>query len=68
MEAGGRFIGMEMGHLEENIRNKFSKCSRDGTIFFILLLSVSVNISKAFSSFISAVSETISLILNGSMG
>lgn len=60
--------GMEMGHLEENNRNKYAKCSSDGTIFSVLLLSISVNISKAFSSFISAVSETISLILNRSLG
>lgn len=36
--------------------------------FFILLLPISVNIPKVFSSFVSAVSETISLILNRSMG
>lgn len=61
-------LGMEMGHLEENNRSKYAKCSSDRTIFFILLLSRSVSNSKAFSSFISAVSETISLILNRSMG
>lgn len=66
---GGRFIGMEMGHLEENIRNKFAKCSSDGIIFFFILsLSISINMFKVFSSFLSAVSETMSLILNRSMG
>lgn len=64
MGAGDGFIGTETGHLEETITNKFAKCSSDGTIFFILLLSISVNMSKAFSSFISAASETISFIFN----
>lgn len=38
----GRYIVMEVGQLEENVRYKFAKCSGDVTFFFILLLSMSV--------------------------
>lgn len=39
----GRYIVMEVGELEENVRYKFAKCSGDVTFFLnILLLSMSV--------------------------
>ena len=42
MGLDGRFVVMEVEQLEENVRNKSAKCSGDRTIFFILLLSMSV--------------------------
>ena len=61
-----RFIVMEVGQLEENVGNTFARCSGDGTIFFYIVVVHVCILSKAFSSFLSAVSEIIALILNRS--
>lgn len=61
----GRFIAMEVGQLEENVRKKIAKCSGDGTFLYIYIVIVHVCIApKAFSSFMASVSKIIALILD----
>lgn len=61
----GRFIVMEVGQLEENVRKQFAKCSGDGTIFFFNIVIVHVCVApKSFSSFTASVSKIIAVILD----